>query len=96
MPDADLRLTTMVDLPDFVADDVDVAIQWGFGDWKPYDSMLLLHDCKEICCTPEMARKIASSADLLNLPLLHPVLAEDLWSNVLRHLGCRGRPAPGR
>jgi LysR family glycine cleavage system transcriptional activator len=25
-PDADLRLTTMVDLPDFVADDVDVAI----------------------------------------------------------------------
>ena len=27
VPDADLRLTTMVDLPDFVADDVDVAIQ---------------------------------------------------------------------
>ena len=42
MPDADLRLTTIVDLPDFVRDDVDVAIQWGFGGWKGLDQVLLL------------------------------------------------------
>jgi LysR family transcriptional regulator, glycine cleavage system transcriptional activator len=95
VPDADLRLTTMVDLPDFVAEDVDVAIQWGFGDWKPFESTLLLYDFKDICCTPDLARRIASPTDLLTLPLLHPVLAEDLWSNILRHLGVDGGMRPG-
>lgn len=90
MPDADLRLTTMVELPDFVSDDVDVAIQWGLGGWKGYEATLLLHDWKQICCTPDMARRIAGPQDLVNLPLLHPVLADDLWPNVLRHLGVAG------
>lgn len=90
MPEADLRLTTMVELPDFVADDVDVAVQWGFGVWKPYESHLLLHDFKQLCCTPDLARRIASPADLLALPLLHPALSADLWGNVLRHLGVVG------
>lgn len=91
VPDADLRLTTMVDLPDFVADDVDVAIQWGFGDWKPHDATLLLRDYKMICCTPEIGRQITSPQDLHNLPLLHPMLSSDLWPNVLQHLGVLGR-----
>lgn len=90
MPDADLRLTTMVELPDFISDDVDMAIQWGFGTWRQYESTLLMRDYKQICCTPEIARRIGSPADLLSLPLLHPVLADDLWPNVLRHLGVEG------
>lgn len=90
MPDADLRLTTMVDLPDFVADDVDVAIQWGYGGWKDYESTLLLRDYKEICCTPELARQIDSPDALLGMPLLHPVLSDRLWRDVLAHLGVEG------
>lgn len=90
-PVADLRLTTMVDLPDFVADDVDVAIQWGFGGWKPYECTLLLRDFKIICCTPELGRRISGPADLGSVPLLRPVLSADLWPNLLRHLGA---PAP--
>lgn len=86
VPEADLRLTTMVDLPDFVADDVDVAIQWGYGSWKGYETHLLLRDYKVICCTPDLARRIAGPQDLAMLPLLHPVLAPDLWPSVLRHL----------
>lgn len=87
MPEADVRLTTMVELPDFVSDDVDVAIQWGFGDWKPYESQLLMRDYKQICCTPQLARMIKSPQDLLNVPLLHLVLSKDLWGPVLSHLG---------
>ncbi|MDO5370278.1 LysR substrate-binding domain-containing protein [Paracoccus sp. (in: a-proteobacteria)] len=87
LPDADLRLTTMVELPDFVADDVDVAIQWGYGGWKPYEARLLLHDYKEICCTPELARRIAAVADLKDLPLLHHTRSDRLWGDVLAHLG---------
>lgn len=87
MPDADLRLTTMVDLPDFIADDVDVAIQWGYGSWRAVEATLLCRDYKVICCTPDLARRIAVPADLATLPLLHPVLSPELWLNVLRHLG---------
>ncbi|MBI1218311.1 MAG: LysR family transcriptional regulator [Rhodobacteraceae bacterium] len=94
LPGADLRLTTMVDLPDFIADDVDVAIQWGFGGWKPYDQTLLLRDLKVICCTPEFGVRLNSPADLLEVPLLHPVLSDTLWANVLRHLGVEPRNSP--
>jgi LysR family transcriptional regulator, glycine cleavage system transcriptional activator len=90
-PEADLRLTTMVDLPDFVADDVDVAIQWGYGSWKGYEATLLLRDYKVVCCTPDLARQIAGPQDLANLPLLHPVLSPELWRNILRHLGVMAR-----
>lgn len=91
-PEADLRLTTMVDLPDFVADDVDVAIQWGYGAWRGFESTLLLRDPKVICCTPDLARQISGAADLATLPLLHPVLAPELWPNILRHLGVVPHP----
>lgn len=87
LPDADLRLTTMVDLPDFARDDVDVAIQWGFGDWRPHDHSLLLRDLKVICCTPDMAGRLHHPADLLKETLLHPILHDRLWSDVLAHLG---------
>lgn len=90
MPDADLRLTTIVDLPDFVRDDVDVAIQWGHGTWKPCEATLLVRDWKELCCTPEIARQLRRPDDLRSQTLLHPVLADDLWPNVLRHLGVSG------
>jgi LysR family glycine cleavage system transcriptional activator len=94
VPDADLRLTTMVDLPDFQADEVDVAIQWGFGGWG-LDAVLLLPDHKEICCTPDLAARIKTPQDLLQVPLLHPVLAEALWSDILAHLGVTGPRPPG-
>lgn len=91
MPDADLRLTTMVELPDFISDDVDVAIQWGFGVWKQYEQRLLLRDLKVICCAPELAGRLRSPADLLEVPLLHPVLSDELWANVLKHMGVEPR-----
>lgn len=87
MPDADLRLTTMVELPDFAADDVDVSIQWGFGQWEGFETTRLIHDQKIICCFPELAEKITTPKDLLNVNLLHPVLARNLWALVLGHLG---------
>lgn len=87
LPDAELRLTTMIDLPDFVSDEVDVAIQWGFGTWKQYDLTLLKQDPKVICCTPAIAAKLKTPADLLEARLLHTVPAEQLWGNILAHLG---------
>ena len=87
LPGADLRLTTMIELPDFTADEVDVSIQWGFGNWKDHEVRLLVHDPKIICCSPALAQKIKTPADLSKQTLLHPVLARSLWSRVLSHLG---------
>lgn len=85
-PGVDLRLTTMVDLPDFARDDIDVSIQWGFGKWADFDETLLIRDPKIICCAPSLAPRIRELKDLTRMPLLHPVLATSLWQKVLRHL----------
>ncbi|WP_458792625.1 LysR substrate-binding domain-containing protein [Yoonia sp. MH D7] len=86
-PTADLRLTTMVKLPDFDNDEVDVSIQWGFGEWKNLDVTLLVQDPKVICCAPELAETVKRPEDLTKHTLLHPVLGRVHWQRVLSHLG---------
>lgn len=87
MPDTDLRMTTMVETPDFARDDIDIAIQWGYGDWPAFDTTLLVKDHKIITCLPDIAEKIRSPMDLLKQTLLHPVLENSLWPDVLKFLG---------
>ncbi|GGF44024.1 LysR family transcriptional regulator [Aliidongia dinghuensis] len=87
LPGVDLRLTTIVDLPDFGRDDIDMAVQWGYGNWGDYETALLVRDPKIICCTPAIAEKIASAQDLTSFTLLDLVKSKHLWSNILRHLG---------
>ncbi|MCY3875132.1 MAG: LysR substrate-binding domain-containing protein [Rhodobacteraceae bacterium] len=85
-PQSDLRMTTMVKTPDFGRDDIDVAVQWGYGDWGDLEAALLLKDHKVICCTPEIAARIDSRLDLTDQQLLHPVLKNSLWSDILEFL----------
>ncbi len=85
-PQSDLRLTTMVETPDFKRDDTDVAVQWGYGDWGGLEGTLLLKDPKVICCTPEIAARMDSRQDLARQRLLHPVLKNSLWSDILDFL----------
>ena len=87
LPGADLRLTTMIGLPDFTADEVDVSIQWGFGAWKDHEVRLLVRDPKIICCSPALAQRIKVPEDLCKMTLLHLVPARTLWTRVLSHLG---------
>ncbi len=85
-PQSDLRMTTMVETPDFRCDDIDVAVQWGYGDWGDLEVTLLLKDPKVICCTPELATRVNSRQDLARQRLLHPVLTNSLWSDILEFL----------
>lgn len=86
LPGADLRLTTMVDVPDFGRDDIDMTVQWGYGDWPAYETTLLVPDPKVICCTPEIGRQIRVAADLTRFTLLDTVKSKRLWPDILRHL----------
>jgi LysR family glycine cleavage system transcriptional activator len=86
LPGADLRLTTMVDLPDFGRDDIDMTVQWGYGIWPDFETTLLVPDPKIICCTPAIGEKIESAQDLTNFQLLDTVKSKRLWPDILRHL----------
>ncbi len=90
-PQFDLRMTTMVETPDFRRDNIDVAVQWGYGHWGDLEATLLLKDPKVICCTPELAARMDSRQDLSSQQLLHPVLKNSLWPDILEFLDV---PAP--
>lgn len=87
LPGADLRLTTMVDLPDFGRDDIDLTVQWGYGGWPDYETTLLVPDPKIVCCTPAIGGQIRSARDLTRFTLLDTVKSKRLWPDILRHLG---------
>ena len=89
LPRSDLRVTTMVETPDFKRDDIDVAVQWGYGDWGDLEATLLLEDPKVICCTPEIGARMNSREDLASQRLLHVVLKNSLWSDILEFLDVR-------
>jgi DNA-binding transcriptional LysR family regulator len=95
MPGVVLQLTTMVEIPDFGRDDIDVSVQWGFGEWAEFDQTLLVRDPKIICCAPALAHRVRKPEDLLSMTLLHPVLATNLWQKVLRHLDLQDIEAKG-
>lgn len=86
LPLADLRLTTMVDLPDFGRDDIDMTVQWGYGGWNDFDFKLLVPAPKIICCTREIGETIRKPADLTRYTLLDTVKSKRLWPDILRHL----------
>lgn len=87
VPEAEIGLTTMIDLVDLERDQIDLAVQWGYGERKDFLSHLLLRDPKVICCRPDMAAQITQPADLLRFPLLQPARSRRLWSDILRFLG---------
>ena len=87
VPDAEIGLTTMIDLVDLERDQIDLAVQWGYGERRDLQSDLLLRDPKVICCRPDMAERIRSAADLLSFNLLQPARSKRLWPDILRHLG---------
>lgn len=91
LPGADLRLTTMIEVHDFARDDIDLSIQWGYGNWGDYDCTLLVRDPKIICCTPEIGRQIGRPADLTRFTLLDTVMSRRLWADILAHLGVKAR-----
>lgn len=86
VPQAEIGVTTLIDLFDLERDQIDLGVQWGFGDRKDVLSHLLLRDPKVICCRPDMAERIHRPADLLSFTLLHPARAARLWTDALAFL----------
>lgn len=87
-PDWLIRVTTSVPFPDFKQDNLDLAIQWGFGDWGFSQQQLLITDDKLLVCAPELLERIPldSAEGLIRHRLLCTTLSVPLWERVLATL----------
>lgn len=82
LPDVDVRITTHDAWePAFDRSDVDAAVVRGTGQWVGVEAIELMAEVQSPVCSPAMAARIRTPADLLELPLLHtePLEAWERW-----------------
>lgn len=87
-PDMAVRMRSDDELIDFAADDVDVAIRAGLGDWEGLHRDLLLDVDFTPMCSPAFLKAQGGEitpADLLSLPLIGP--QDPWWPHWLREAG---------
>ncbi len=73
-PDIDVRITTSIDLVDFVSGDVDAAIRYGRGNWPGLRADWLMADRMFPVCSPALLngeRPLRRPEDLKDHILLH-------------------------
>ena len=82
LPDVDVRITTYDSWePEFERSDVDAAVVQGRGAWVGVEAIPLMPEVLTPVCSPAMAARIGSPADLPAMPLLHcePLDAWPRW-----------------
>lgn len=79
----DLNLVSKIKRFDFEAEEVDVAIYLGDGNWPDVYMQPLMDDYVVAVCAPDLVRgrRIDSAADLLQFPLIQHATRPLLWSN---------------
>lgn len=75
-PSIAVRLDTSPQLVDFNREQIDVGIRTGRGDWPGLVSHLLVESIFAPMMAPELAEKVKTPKDLLDLPLLD---SDDPW-----------------
>lgn len=89
-PELDVVVSTSVQFPDVRQQRLDVAIQWGFGQWPFSTKRLLLTDDKLLVCAPSLLTEQAAltrPSDLVQHRLLCTELSVELWRQLLNTLG---------
>ncbi len=90
-PHIDLRISIGAENTDFNTKDIDLAIQWGYGQWSGFQTEPLMNDFKVITATPELLemRPLKSSQDLMTHRLISPWVQNSLWSDIFDILGTK-------
>ncbi|MFB9885889.1 LysR substrate-binding domain-containing protein [Balneatrix alpica] len=89
-PEWDVLVSTSVRFPDFERQRLDLAIQWGFGQWTFTRKQLLLTDDKLLVCAPSLLQQgkpLSEPAHLAQQRLLCTELSIELWQQLLATLG---------
>ncbi|RQH02188.1 LysR family transcriptional regulator [Paraburkholderia dinghuensis] len=77
-PFIELRLLTNNNLVDLAAEGLDFAIRFGDGSWPATDNVWLMDAPLTVLCAPEVAKRLATPADLGKETLLRSY-REDEW-----------------
>lgn len=88
-PDIDLRVSAAMHHVDFAREDVDLAVRHGDGRWAGLDAVRLCAEELFPVCSPRLAGRLKTPADLRKLPLLH-LADSDAWARWLDAAGVDG------
>ncbi|MDI3325207.1 LysR substrate-binding domain-containing protein [Pontibacterium granulatum] len=88
-PDIQIDLMHTIKVPDFLADNIDLAIIWGKGNWPDLESELLIPGNLTPVCSTDLLHRVGpveSPQDLQKFTLIHD---EDhsAWDDWLRKAG---------
>lgn len=89
-PDITLRLQHSVNDPDFMVDDVDMAIRWGNGDFPNCHAELLFSMPMKAYCSPKLLKgnkAIKTLSNLKNQTFLKDQISNDYWQEWLQTAG---------
>lgn len=85
-PQIELQLSTNNNRLDIAAEGLDLAIRFGSGAWHGVHADFLCESPLTPMCTPDIAARLKSPADLLNFTLLRSY-RRDEWSSWLQKAG---------
>lgn len=85
-PQIELQLSTNNNRLDIAAEGLDLAIRFGSGAWHGVHADFLCESPLTPLCTPDIAARLKSPADLLNFTLLRSY-RRDEWSSWLQKAG---------
>jgi LysR family glycine cleavage system transcriptional activator len=91
-PDLEVRLKSDASLWNFADDRFDFGIRSGLGAWPGLTSVLIAPEALTPLCTPDVAARLGTPADLLNVPLISDT-PKDGWTKWLAAAGVSGKPA---
>ncbi len=97
-PAIGVQLSTTVAPVDFARDPIDMAVQFGSGDWPGLCSQLLMRDVIQPVCSPHLLAAHGGRiglGDLAACRLLHSHYRRDDWPDWLRSVGQPDRPHEG-
>jgi len=89
-PDCNVRLQTGVEPVDFSRKDLEIAIQFGDGNWRGLDAAEIFSDIIEPVCSPELLEQLGglkNAADLAAAPILQTRYRRHDWADWLKFMG---------
>ncbi|MBR0650538.1 transcriptional regulator GcvA [Roseomonas terrae] len=89
-PGIEVRLSTGIAPVDFMREELDVAIQFGAGDWPGLDQQKLIADVIQPVCSPKLLRRRNAPRtieDLRHCTLLHTKYRRNDWQDWLAAVG---------
>ncbi|GAA4329323.1 transcriptional regulator GcvA [Pigmentiphaga soli] len=95
-PQIQLDISTFLNAGDCMLDQADLVVRIGTGQWEDGVADLIYPDENVLVCTPEIARRLHTPADVAAEHLLHSTIRPEVWPIWLKahgldpELGARG------